>query len=184
MLRGIPDSRSVKFPPHLEQPATLYLWALLIAGLPCTTRSLHFCGFCQIMLKPEYLFHCVKTGREEDERAEDGIVRGPCTGSDWELHRSCDGHAVALKALQKWVGDSKANWPRLMQTNTGGKEVGAWKTSGQSRKCKRQEIDLWHKHGRRKGKVFLKRQGVCSKWRKIERNIGRMLCWIGTVEKC
>lgn len=116
MLRGIPDSRSVKFPPHLEQPATPYLWVLLIAGLPCTTRSLHFCGFCQIMLKPEYLFHCVKAGREESERAEDGIVGGSCTWSDWKLHRSCDGHAVAWRHY-------KNEWETVKQTDRDCKQI-------------------------------------------------------------
>lgn len=60
-----------------------------------------FLWFLPNNTETEYLFHCVKAGREEDERAEDGIVGGPGTGSYWKLHRSRDGYAAARRHYKK-----------------------------------------------------------------------------------
>lgn len=48
------------------------------------------------MLKPEYLFHCVKAGREEYERAEDGSLEAHVRG----VTGNCTDHVMDMLWLE------------------------------------------------------------------------------------
>ena len=77
--------------------------------------------------------------------------------------------------MLRWPKDSakvtarqkdEANGSRLKGVNVGRKEVEVCNTSGQSRKCWRQ--NSWHRRGRRKVKVFSERLWGHSERRIVE----------------